>query len=334
MNITDLTKKSLDGAELSENEIITLFKVPLFSSDSFLIQSAAHAKSARACGGLAEVHAQFGLNVGPCNMNCLFCAFAKCNGVFTENSELPVEEAVDRTKRFEEDGANAIFIMATGHYPFGKFIEISREMRKGLKDETILFANIGDMTPTQAKQVKEAGYAGIYHVVRMGEGVDTPIFAAQRLETIKIAQEAGLLIGTCVEPVGPEHSVEELVEKTVMTRDVKPVFSGAMKRVSIPNTEKAKLGMVSDAKMAHILAVVRLALGYDIRGHCTHEPNVIAAANGGANLVWAETGSNPRDTEKDTEGYRGRTVNDCRNVLKEAEWNVLTGISKFCSNGA
>ncbi len=333
MDIEDIAQKSLDGLELSKDEITGLFNVPPFSKESFLIQAAALEKSKKASNGLAEVHAQFGLNAGPCTLNCLFCGFAKCNGVFTENSELPVEEAVARTKRFEEDGANAIFVMGTGHYPFSRFIEVSQEIRKTLKDDTVLFANVGDMTPKQSVQLKDAGYAGIYHVVRMGEGKDTPIPPRKRLETIVNAKEAGLMIGTCVEPIGPEHTVEELVEKTIMTRDLGVAFSGAMRRVPIPGTELAKYGMVSEAKMAHILAVVRLALGYEIAGHCTHEPGVIAAASGGANLVWAETGSNPRDTESDTEGRRGRTVNDCRNILKEAEWEALNGVSKFCSSG-
>lgn len=97
----------------------------------------------------------------------------------------------------------------------------------------------------------------------------------KRLETIINAKDAGLFIGTCIEPIGPEHSVEELVEKTIMTRDVKPIFSGAMRRVSIPNTEKAKYGMISEAVMAHILGVVRHGIGLDIPGHCTHEPSIL-----------------------------------------------------------
>jgi len=45
--------------------------------------------------------------------------------------------------------------------------------------------------------------------------------------------------------------------------------------------------------------------------------------------LWAEAGSNPRDTEKETEGKRGMTVRDCIRVLEEAEWKVLKGPSKF-----
>ena len=82
--------------------------------------------------------------------------------------------------------------------------------------------------------------------------------------------------------------------------------------------------------MAHILAVVRLALGYETPGNCTHEPNVIGSF-AGANLLWAESGSNPRDMEEQTEGKRGMTVKDCKAIFREAEWQVLQGPSRFFS---
>ena len=174
--------------------------------------------------------------------------------------------------------------------------------------------------------MKEAGFCGIYHAVRMGEGRDTIIPPERRLDTMRYAREAGLVVGTCVEPIGNEHSTEELVEKTTITRDARPAYSGAMRRIPIPNTRMAEHGIVSEARMAHVVAVVRLALGYDIPGHCTHDPNVSGTA-AGADLVWAETGSNPRDTEAETEGKRGMTVQDCRHVFEESEWQVLSGPS-------
>jgi biotin synthase len=90
----------------------------------------------------------------------------------------------------------------------------------------------------------------------------------------------------------------------------------------------AKYGTVCEARMAHILAVVRLDLSYDVAGNCTHEPNVIGAA-AEANLLWAEAGSNPRDTETNTENRRGMTVQDCIRIFEEAEWEVLKGPSRF-----
>ena len=326
--IEEILKKSLEGISLSKDDISSLFRIPLFSEESAMILAASRRKSESASNGLAEVHAQVGLNIAPCPKNCAFCSFAAKNKVFTESVEISADEAVTKAKQFETDGANAVFVMSTADYPFGKYLDISREMRKSLRRETILIANVGDFTREQARQLKDAGFSGIYHAVRLGEGRDTNISVSKRLTTFNNAREAGLSLGTCVEPVGNEHSVEELVEKTIITRDARPVYSGAARRIPIPGTSMAQYGIVGEARMAHILAVVRLSLSSDVPGNCTHEPNVIGAA-AGANLLWAEAGSNPRDTEKETEGKRGMTVNDCIQVLQEAEWQVLQGPSKF-----
>ncbi|MGB9716348.1 MAG: radical SAM protein [Thermodesulfovibrionales bacterium] len=322
--------KALSGEILNAKEISSLFEVPLFSYDSALIQSAARKMCEDTSNGLAEVHAQIGLDIAPCPRNCLFCSFASCNGIFSEIIELTIEEVVKRALEFESDGANAIYLMTTSRYPFEKFIEVTQEVRKSIRGDTILIANIDDFSEKQAIKLKDVGFSGIYHAVRMGEGRDTNIPPEKRLKTINNAKSAGLLIGTCVEPIGPEHSIEELVEKTIITRDINPVFSGAMRRITIPKTELSKHGTVSEARMAHIVAVVRLSMGYNIMGNCTHEPNIIGVASG-ANLIWAETGSNPRDTEKETEGKRGLTVQQCRQIFREAEWDILVGPSKIFS---
>ncbi|MBI4684204.1 MAG: radical SAM protein [Nitrospirae bacterium] len=329
--VRKIVENALSGKLLKPDEIAMLFDVPLFSYDSSLIQSTARQVCDKACGSLAEIHAQIGLNISPCPRNCRFCSFAVCNSVFSGTEELLIEDVVARAKGFESDGANAIYLMTTAGYPFNRFIEKSQEVRMSLKPDTVLIANIDDFSENEAKRLKDVGFTGIYHAIRMGEGRDTTISPKKRLQTFKNAMEAGLLIGTCVEPVGSEHSTDELVEKTVITRDIKPVFSGAMRRTPISGTGLAKYGQVSQSRMAHILAVVRLATGYSIPGNCTHEPNVVGVSSG-ANIIWAETGANPRDTEKETQQKRGLTVEQCRQIFKEAEWDVLSGPSRFYGN--
>lgn len=329
--IKEILKKSLEAEIITEDEIAFMFQVPLFSEESAMIISASRKKSERASGGLAEVHAQVGLNIAPCPKNCSFCSFAGKNKAFKERKELQIEEVIDRAKQFDADGANAIYLMSTADYAFEKFIEVSKEIRKSLNPATVLIANMGDLNIRHAMKLKESGISGIYHAVRLGEARDTSIPVDKRLETFRHAKESGLLLGTCLEPVGKEHTIEELVEKTIITRDAKPTYSGTARRIPIPNTEMEKYGIVSEARMAHILAVVRLALGYDIPGNCTHEPNVIGAS-AGANLLWAEAGSNPRDTEQETKGKRGMTVKECVKIFEEAEWNILKGPSRFYAN--
>ncbi len=311
-----------------EKDLRTLLRIEAHSPEAGYVMGAADAINRTACAGKAEIHAQIGLNLSPCPRNCLFCAFAAQNKVFTQKTELDVQLVVDMGMRAEEDGANALFFMATGDYPFEKFAEISQELRRNLHSETVLIANVGDFRQAQAERLKEIGYAGIYHAVRMGEGIVTSITPGTRLKTVRAAREVGLLVGTCVEPVGPEHSIDEEIEKILIGRDMQPCFSGAMRRINIPGSQLEAYGTISEYRMAFLVAVVRLAMGKYVKGNCTHEPNVPGAISG-ANLFWAEVGANPRDTEEETSEGRGMDVKACRKLLEEADFQILTGPSEI-----
>ncbi len=330
--IIDLTGKALAGGALGREELVFLFSADPHLPAAGYLRAAADQISRTACGGEAEVHAQIGLNTAPCPKNCLFCAFAAANGVFRKSSELPLEEAVGMALRAEAEGANAIFIMATADYPFGRFVETAREIRSRLHPESVMVANVGDFDAAEGRRLKEAGFAGIYHAVRMGEGVKTAIPPERRLATFRAAEESGLLLGTCVEPVGPEHPAEELAEKTLIGREASPRYSGSARRISIPGSSLSEEGMISEFKMAYQVAVVRLAMGYQVRGNCTHEPNLLGAASG-ANLFWAEAGANPRDTRAETAEGRGLGAAACRKILEEADYRVLDGPSRIYGSG-
>jgi biotin synthase len=328
MTITTLLSKAERDLELSKHDIKTLFNVPLFSPDYGLLLAAGRRKSIEASNGLAEVHAQIGVNIAPCPMSCQFCAFSQSNKVFTESVEFSPEYINEQAQQFEHDGANAIYLMCTADFSFQRFLDIAEQVKQELKNDTILVANIGDFTKQQAGQLRDVGFSGIYHAVRMGEGRDTKIPVKKRLETMRNARENDLFIGTCLEPVGPEHAIEELVEKTLITRDVEPVYSGCARRISLEGTSLSRYGMISEAHMAQFVAVVRLALPLSIPGNCTHEPTILGGV-AGANLLWAEMGSNPRDNEQETEKKRGKTVHECRTMLQDAEWKILDGPSRF-----
>lgn len=320
--------RALDDEVLGVREIATLFEYPLYSDESARIMAAAVQKSRAACEGQAEIHAQIGLNDGCCPRNCVFCAFAEDNRGSRPEWELSPAEAVHQAIEFEADGANAIWLMTTARYPFSRFLEMGQEVRRSLKPETILIANVGDLSARQALQLADAGFAGVYHAVRLGEGLDTDIPVQRRLETFDHVHAAGLKLGTCVEPVGPEHSIEELVEKTIVVRDAEPCFGGAVRRISVPGTKLSRAGMVSEARMAHILAVVRLALPVTVPGLAGHEPNTLGAA-AGANLFWAEAGATQRSVYDEGPQQTGLSVSECRTLFGEAEWPILDGPSRI-----
>jgi len=328
MKTEDIIKKSSDGESLSQEELVHLLSRAPDSADSYLTMAEANRISKELTEGRAEIHSQFALNLAPCPGNCLFCSFAQVNGVFTEEIKILPEQAVAYARQFEQSGATAIYVMTTAKYDFGYFIEMSEEIRRNMRDETILIANVGDQTVEKATRLKEAGYAGVYHALRLREGTDTNISPEKRRESIRNFQEAGLAVGTCVEPVGPEHTNEELAELIAFTASFNPAFSGAARRISIPGTDIAKRGMINELRMAQIVAVTRLGMPRTVIGNCTHEPCTLGSL-AGANLFWAELGANPRDIEARTEEGRGDTVDDCSTLFYESGWNIWYGPSRY-----
>ena len=98
----------------------------------------------------------------------------------------------------------------------------------------------------------------------------------------------------------------------------------AMRRVYIPSAPLSLRGQISELRLAQITAVVSLATLAcpETRSIAVHEPNLLGLT-AGANAIYAETGANPRDTEKNTAGHRGRNVKDCRRMLYEAGFESL-----------
>jgi len=328
MEIRELLNKTGAGEVLSRDELVFLLDLPPDSSDSYMVMAEANRISKEVSNGKAEVHAQFALNLAPCSCDCLFCSFAEVNGVFTASTALSPDQAVAYARQFETDGANALFLMSTAHYPFERFLETAGEVRNSLRPETTMIANVGDQSRGNAKRLKDAGFAGVYHALRLREGIDTSLDAGRRKKSIANFREAGLEVGTCVEPVGPEHSNEELADMIAFTASINPAYSGAARRISIPGTRLAPLGMISELRMAQIVAVTRLGMPRSVPGNCTHEPCTLGAI-AGANLFWAEVGANPRDVHAKTEEGRGESVRSCRMIFQESNWSVLHGPSRF-----
>ncbi len=235
---------------------------------------------------------------------------------------------VARARAFEASGANAIYLMTTGGYDFNKLVDIGKQVKKNLSPQMPLVANIGDFGPSEAQALAEAGFTAIYHAIRLREGEDTSIDPNERKRTIKSAQDAGLSALFCLEPIGPEHTDAELVDLMFLGKELGVTLHGAMRRVSTDGMPLHHHGEISAFDLAKAVAVCRLVVGDSVLAHCTHEPNLPSLLTG-ANLLWAETGPNPRDAEIDTSTTHGRGLNveECRRMLWEAGFAPLKGPS-------
>lgn len=77
----------------------------------------------------------------------------------------------------------------------------------------------------------------------------------------------------CVEPMGPEHTEEELVDAILLARELKPSVMATMRRIAVPGVELSKYGQISEIELAKIEAIIRLAIGGGIRAMGVHEAN-------------------------------------------------------------
>lgn len=323
-SIDNILEKALDEECISRGEAMELMRVDLLSREMYALCSAANELSRRHFDNLGEVYAQIGLDFAPCPGNCEFCSFGIDHGIVKNVIEYSPEAIVRSARICEQQGANGIYLMTTARYNFDRFLDIANAVRREISPDLPLVANIGDFNDHHARQLAEAGFSAIYHAVRLNEGHGTMLPVHRRIRTIEAARNAGLNIHFCVEPVGPEHTTEELVDLMFLGRDIGAVFSGAMRRVCVPGTPAASHGVISWLSLARVVAVCRLVMGGTVLGHCTHEPN-LPAILAGANLLWAEMGPNPRDDQPDTENSRGMSVETCRQLLMEAGYEIRSG---------
>ena len=308
------------GIPLTEADALALLKIPNLSPDYYSLLSKASQVSRRDYGDRGYIFAQIGLNVAPCSGNCSFCSLAQCNSTFTESAELPLEELLKTVAQIDFQRVTAVFLMTTADFDAETFLEYGRQVKKIIPKEIALVANTGDFDLAYAKKLKEAGFTGVYHIVRLREGIDTALAPETRIRSLDTAHEVGLRIYYCLEPIGPEHTYEEMVPEMMRARSYGVDVMAAMRRVSVARTKYACRDMVSDFEMAKIVAVTRLVVMPKVSMN-VHEP-IMTAMLAGVNQLYAEIGVNPRDTITKTQESRGYSVDDAAAMLADAGYKA------------
>jgi biotin synthase len=316
--VEHILAKGREGASLTRDDALLLMNLELESRETYALMECANFLSRTHFGTKGEKHLHIGLNAEPCPMDCSFCALTRRAGVFTEKIDFSIDQILTWAGQGEAEGADALNLMSTGTFPFAGLLEIGRRLKREVN--VPLVANARDINHTEGEQLVEAGFVGFYHAVRLGEGKDTPFDPERRIQTIRVLHDVGLQWMNCVEPVGPEHTAEEIVDLMLLARREKATYSGIMRRINFPGSPMEPYGMISERRMAQMVAVSRLVMGDTVKAHCTHEPHSLSLV-AGANLLFPEVGSSPRDGKADTGKGRGHSVADCAALFREMEWN-------------
>lgn len=298
-----LEKTGKENYSITKEEIIRLLEIENQSKSFYELLAASCEQSRRTFGNRGYVFTQIGINAEPCPINCKFCSMGARHFSMDSRWEKTPGEICEMLIHLQKEYFDDFFLMTTANYPQEKIINIGKAVRPLLREEQKLVANIGDFGIQTAIKLKEAGFTGAYHINRLGEGADTQATPTERLQTLQAIQEAGLELYYCIEPIGPEHTYEELAEEIVRARELHVNVMAAMRRVAVQGTPLYERGQITPVELTKIVAVTNLAV-QPTRAMNVHEPMQVAML-AGVNQLYAEIGANPRDTDSHTEKSRG-----------------------------
>lgn len=312
---------ALAGRALSRAEILELLSIPLGSADDRLLRQTARRVALEKTGGAAYIWAAVGADYAPCPMNCKFCSFGEAWGVVHDPIRYSREELTARIAAFAAAGARFVVLRTTEFYSIDALLAEVRDIRLQVPGDYEIILNTGELDEATANALAQAGVSGVYHACRLREGTDTPFDPARRLQTMEAAHGSPLKLISLVEPIGPEHTNEELADNFLQLLACEPEISGAMARIPVPGTPLGDAGEVDAHRLAQIIAVLRLSGGAAVRDICVH-PASSEALESGANVVVVETGAIPRDTGSADGQWRGFGMAEARKLLENAGYTV------------
>ncbi|SDG30132.1 radical SAM protein [Desulfosporosinus hippei] len=316
MSISNLLLSAQEGKLLDQKDAITLLNVDYYSEDFYKLLATANYLSRTEYDNKGLIFAQIGINAEPCSVNCKFCSMGQDHYSLPVTQRKNIAEILSELDLLLTNGINDFFLMTTADYPINDFMDIAKIARKNLPDNIRFVANIGDFVHETSKRLKDIGFTGVYHINRLREGIDTTLKPETRINTLNAVRDAGLELYYCVEPIGPEHSYDELAAEMIRARDYDVKVMAVMRRTPVKGTPLYEKGQISAIELTKIAAVARLVTRPQ-RAMNAHEVTQMSLL-AGVNQLYAEYGANPRDTESQTEKNRGFSVTQARNMLWEA----------------
>lgn len=331
-NILELIQESkrrcLSGAGLDRAAMVRLFDIDPVSDESMMLREAAYAASMHITEGKAFMWGAIGIDNKPCPMNCTFCSLGEKWGLIKEEIEYSDEEIISQVNSYANSGVHYIVLRTTEYYSPNELKKKLKKIREQVPGDYKLILNTGEFGYETACQIYDSGAYGIYHALRLREGIDTSFDPKIRMQTLAAIQRSPLELIHLVEPVGPEHTSEELADTFITAVNYGVKLSGVMARIPVKGTPFGDSKIISDARIAQLTAVYRLAGSMKVKNICVH-PASIEAMKSGANVVVIETGVIPRDSDPfSITEWHHFTADDAKGLLERAGYHIESDTDK------
>lgn len=319
-NIIDTAKKdNLSGKHVSGDVLLKLLELDP-DSDECEYLGLASRDIAKRYGNNARVGSSIGVDLRPCTMSCRFCSLGEEWNLIENEHELSDETVISLISDIVSKGYSQFTLRTTEFYSLDKLCDLARKIRKDVKGHYLLTANTGELTSEDALKLYEAGFNGVYHTLRLREGIDTPFDPETRISTMRAVSESPLMLSCGIDPIGIEHTNEEIVERLELFRTLNPVGVCTMRRINVRGTPMEGMEEVSDERMAQIAAVIRMASGG--RWNVAVHPPIQKAMDWGANNIALETGANPRRDEHEVGVWRICDHQTAQAMFEKAGYDV------------
>ena len=318
-------EECLAGRDQGKSTVVKLLETDPLSDDALYIRAAANEVTRTVTQGKGWVTFSIGVDFVPCRGNCRFCSFGEKWGVVnSENSYVLTHDEVIRTARAHlAQGADGIVLRTTEFYPHDDLVEMCRRVRAEVPGDYTIAINTGELSLQDCLDFAEAGANSATHMLRLREGIDTNIDPEVRLRTIENIKASPLRWGTCLDPIGPEHTPEEIADLFCKLHELGSPACGIMKRINVVGTplgESGEEGELTKEQCLLYSAALRICAGKARATGC--HPMYEEALYSGSSGFCVETGAVPR-TDEFVEGeWPGRQIPDAIAMMRRAGFTM------------
>jgi len=257
-----------------------------------------------ACDHTGSIGAQIGVIVGPCYANCGFCNFAYSTTA-VEDYTMNDSELTRYLNAIIKSGVvSSVSLMTIHNFDLDDYLHIVELARSILPDDIILCSNTGDLEPSEARELRKAGIKSSYHALRLGESIDNGLEPIDRDKTIRNLLDAGIEVAAGVEPIGPEHSINEICESYEHAMYIGCTCCSASKRIPVPGTRLFGSGQISDRRLQQI----RSSLLLSSTEKTNTELGFYGGFYGGFDRAYGEYSNSPKDIEELSEKGMNHTI--------------------------
>ncbi len=319
--IDSVKSRALAGETADRSTLVRLLSLDPDSPEVEYMGRAAREVAREVAGNRGKIWAAIGVDYCPCMMNCNFCSFGAQWGVINEANEWDEEKIIRAARRFVAGGASWVTLRTTQFYGVERLMALVRRIRSEVPGSYEIVVNTGEFDLPIAESLKASGADVVYHALRLGEGRDTAFDPRDRLATLDAVRRSPLRLASLVEPVGVEHTPEEMADVFLTNLQYGASLSGSMARVNIPGTPFGCCEALPERRLAQVVAVTRLGGGRQTPDICVHPPSLLAL-EWGANLVVVETGAIPRGEDENEADWQGFGPEEAKALFAEAGYEV------------